>query len=237
MIEVHGLDEGLHWNTGDEAQTSEQSRRVDDFVEALHHKCIRAHRSFVLLSDHGMEPVKGSIDMRSVLDTLDGLAEEADYFVENTRATVWLHTERARRSVLGILAGLENGTVMPWRELSEYGVRFQDGAYGDVYFYADAGFTLFPNDFYHPVANLVQSLVDPAQRSRFRSPRHRADHGYLSESDAERGFMLVAEEGWRPVAEAIPITDVAPTLLHLIGLAPADTMRGRAAFFGPRGVA
>jgi hypothetical protein len=84
------------------------------------------------------------------------------------------------------------------------------------------------------LANLVQSLVDPAHRTRFRRPRRRGDHGYLSENAAERGFMLVAEQGFEPLEEVIPITDVAPTLLHLIGLTPADTMRGRAGFRGPR---
>jgi hypothetical protein len=234
MIEVHGFDESLHWMMGDEPETRDYSRQVDDFIAALHRKCIHANRSFALLSDHGMEPVVGSIDMRPVLDALNDLDEEADYFVENTRAAFWLRTDRARRSVLELLEGLENGTVLPWRDLAEYGIHFQEAAYGDIYFYADAGFSLFPTDFHHPLANLVQSLVDPAHRTRFRRPRRRGDHGYLSENAAERGFMLVAEQGFEPLEEVIPITDVAPTLLHLIGLTPADTMRGRAGFRGPR---
>lgn len=236
MIEVHGLDEMLHWRIDDRAEVLAHLSRVDEFVRALHQKCLRSNRCFLLLSDHGMEPVERWIDMRPVIGLLRGLRDEADFFIENTRATFWLHTERARQRVLDALAGLEHGTIVGWRDLAQYGVRFADASYGDVYFYADAGSTLFPNDFYHPLANLVLSVTDRAQRARYRHPRHRGDHGYFPDSACERGYLLVADEDLEVACEQASITDVAPTILDLVGLPAAPTMRGRPAFRRGRGV-
>jgi hypothetical protein len=91
--------------------------------------------------------------------------------------------------------------------------------------------TFFPNDFHQPLASLIMTLTDRQQRQRFRTPWHQADHGYPSEADSERGFMLLAEDGYRAaVDDEIALVDIAPSLLTLLGEAPAATMRGRSVF-------
>jgi hypothetical protein len=230
MIEVHGLDESLHWGMDDRSRIAGYFRQIDDFVAELHRKCLRANRRFILLCDHGMEPVHDSIDIRQGLEGLDVPTKEFDFFIENTRATIWIHTDRAREAILELLGGLKNGTVVRRQDLVPYGIRFPDDAYGEVYFYANPGFILFPNDFHQTLANLAQSLMDPQQRSRFRYPMHRGDHGYFSENACERGYMVLAEDGFTATSERISIIDIAPTILDLLGLAPSNTMQGRPAF-------
>jgi len=234
MIEVHGLDELLHWKMDDEPKIAGYFRQLDEFVAELHRKCLRTNRRFLLLCDHGMEPVHDSINIRQGLEALDVPTEELDFFIENTRATIWIHTDRAREATLELLGGLEHGTVVRRQDLNQYGIRFSDDSYGDVYFYAHPGSILFPNDFHQPLANLVQALMDPQQRSRYRYPKHRGDHGYFPENACERGYIVLTEDGFAATAERISITDIAPTILDLLGLAPATTMRGRPAFRNQR---
>jgi hypothetical protein len=234
MVEVHALDELLHWNTNDGPELAGYFRQVDEFVAELHRKCLRTNRRFLLLCDHGMERVHESIDIRQGLEALDIPMEELDFFIENTRATFWLHTDRAREAILELLGGLDHGTVVRRQDLDQYGIRFPDDAYGDVYFYAHPGSTLFPNDFYQPLANSVLALMDRQQRSRYRYPTHRGDHGYFPENACERGYIVLAADGFTATSERVSIVDIAPTILDLLGLAPPSTMQGRPAFRNQR---
>ena len=54
-----------------------------------------------------------------------------------------------------------------------------------------------------------------------------SDHGYLPEHVCERGFLLLADDGYEATAPSMSLIDVAPTLLALLGHRPAPTMRGR----------
>jgi hypothetical protein len=129
---------------------------------------------------------------------------------------------------------LDHGTVVRRQDLDQYGIRFPDDAYGDVYFYAHPGSTLFPNDFYQPLANSVLALMDRQQRSRYRYPTHRGDHGYFPENACERGYIVLAADGFTATSERVSIVDIAPTILDLLGLAPPSTMQGRPAFRNQR---
>jgi hypothetical protein len=230
IVDVHCLDHLQHWLMGDRQGMRELYAGVDDFVAALHAKCRQKGLGFVLLSDHGMEPVERVVDLVSPLRALPVPPDEYDLFVENTKATFWFHSSAASATIAAHLEERDDGTLLDRAAMARYELAFPDNRYGDAFFYARPGATFFPNDFHQPLAALIMSATDRQQRQRFRTPWHQADHGYLSESDSEIGFMVLAEDGYAPASDAISLIDIAPTLLDLLGREPAATMRGRSAF-------
>jgi len=230
LVDAHCLDHLQHWNMGDGDRIAGFYRGVDEFVAALHEKCRSRGIGFVVLSDHGMEPVERVIDLPAALARLPVRREAYDAFVENTKATLWFHDAgTADRMVTGLRAS-DLGILRLREEMRAYDLRFPDDRYGHAYFYARPGTTFFPNDFHQPLATIVRSLSDRQQRRRFRIPWHQADHGYLPDHDCELGFMALAEDGFEPVDDMVTLIDVAPTLLDLLGVSPPDSMKGRPAF-------
>ncbi|HJU65553.1 MAG TPA: alkaline phosphatase family protein, partial [Gemmatimonadaceae bacterium] len=230
MVEVHSLDRLQHWNLDQPERIRYYYRQTDDFVRELHQKCERNGVMFVLLSDHGMEPVSGYIDLMSGMQRLGVPASEFSYFIENTRATFWFHSDRARSTIGDWLASQRGGALLTYADMRQYGVDFRDASYGDVYFLPDAGKTLFPNDFCHPVANRVLAYRDWQQRARMTNARHRGDHGYRPDSESELGLLLVAGDGRGARAEDITLLDFAPSMLDLLGRSVPSSMRGISLF-------
>jgi hypothetical protein len=230
MVEVHCLDEVQHWMLDMADIVADGYRRVDRFVHDLHARCLGNGYGFMVLCDHGMEPVIGTIDLIGGLKSLGITDDEFDYYIENTRATFWLHTQRAREAILELLASLEHGIVVPREELARYRIHFRNSDYGDVYFYAEPGYIFFRNDFYQPIANVALSLLDRQQRSRLRNPRHRGDHGYFPEHPCERGFMILADEDFSTSLECAELIDFAPSVLALLGKKCPDSMKGQPVF-------
>jgi hypothetical protein len=230
MVDVHCLDHLQHWNMSDRRQIAEFLRGVDTFVAALHAKSLSHGLGFVVLSDHGMEPIDRVVDLRKVLHGLDLPADSYDVFIENTKATLWLHDAQAGARIVACLRSSPLGTLVERQEMRRYDLSFDDNSYGDAYFYAHPGATFFPNDFHQPLASLVRTVFDRQQRRRFRVPWHQADHGYLPDNDCEIGFMVLAEDGYEAVDEAVALIDLAPTLLDLLQLPKPGSMKGQVGF-------
>jgi len=230
MVEIHCLDQLQHWMSDQEKRILEAYREVDDLVLKLHQKCRGNGRAFLFLCDHGTESVKGIVDVVRGLESLDVPRDEYDYFIENTRARFWFHTPRAKRKITEFLESLPHGQVLSWQDLADFGVRFDNADFGDVYLYLEPGYIIFPNDFEHPLASRLLALVDWQQRPRFWNPRHRSDHGYLPDADSEIGFMILADEDFVATSNEVQMVDFAPSVLALLGENTADTMRGRPVF-------
>lgn len=230
MVEIHCLDQIQHWMADREDAVRSAYRQVDDFLEKLHTECLRSGRAFVFLSDHGSEPVKDTIDLAGALRRLELRGDEYDFYIENTRARFWLHTPRARSKVMELLESIPHSQVLSWQDLERFGIRFPSGDFGEVYLYPAPGYILFPNDFHHVLANRILALYDLQQRPRFFRPAHRSDHGYLPHAESETGFMVLADEDFAPRSSRIDMVDIAPTVLALLGIPPANTMCGQPAF-------
>ncbi len=227
MVDLHCLDHLQHWNMGDRQRIVEWFRGVDAFVEALHRRSQSRGLGFIVLSDHGMEPVDRVVDLRRELQRLDLPADAYDVFIENTRATLWFHDAAAGARISACLQANDRCIVLPREAMRQYNLLFDDNAYGDAYCYARPGATFFPNDFHQPLASLVMSVSDPQQRRRSRVPWHQADHGYLPDNDCEIGFMVLAGDGYEAIEEGVTLIDIAPTLLDLLDLPKPDTMKGQ----------
>jgi len=230
MVDSHCLDYLPHWNLDDELKISEYYRGIDEFVAALHAKCRHNTVGLILLSDHGQEPVRQVIDLPVRLRQLDLKPSEYDLFIEYTRATFWFQTDQARSRIPELLADSCGGTVMSYQELASYGVKFDDNDRGDSYFFADPGSTLWPNDFYQPLANALLACKDRGMRSRLRRPWHRGDHGHLPDNACETGFMVLADDAFVAPDDQFTLVDVAPSVLRLLGRPIPQAMKCRPLF-------
>ncbi len=229
-LDLYFLDQLQHWYLDDGVKIRKFYREVDQFVERLHYQCQKTNVSLMLLSDHGMEPVKGSIDIKSKLEKLEISSEEYTYFIEAPVARFWFHTERARSKILNMLSSVEHGKVQNYRDLQEYKIEFHDPKYGETYFRVDHGYIIFPHDFYHPLANVFLGLTDWQQRSRILNPKHRGYHGYPPNNESEKGFMILLDARYRTTKKEVGIIDVAPTVLGLLGYQMPDCMKGNCVF-------
>jgi hypothetical protein len=235
FLEMYALDLVQHWHLDDDGVMDDALRWTDDFVRALHARCIEHGTRFMLLVDHGQELVVGTIPLVQALQGSGVPESEFTYFAELASARLWFHSDRARRVLPSLLRELPHVTLRNWREMHACDVRFEDDTFGELYVFADAGYVFFPHDFYQPLGNLVLGIMDRQQRARAGQPVHRGNHGYLPENPSERGWMLIDDASLQPRATEASIVDVAPTLLDLVGATPPDHMRGRCLYGGNGG--
>jgi hypothetical protein len=230
LLELYALDILQHWNLDDGNKIIEFYRGVDNFVKNLYEKCQKLGIKLMILSDHGMEAVIGSIDIKRELKRLNLAEDEYTFFVEVPMARFWFHTDRARKEITEMLSSMKNGTLLSYKEMHDYNIKFDDHQYGEVYFVADPGYIIFPHDFYQPLANIFLGLKDWQQRSRLFNPIHRGYHGYLPQHESEKGFMMVLDDKYNVDKQEADIIDVAPTILGFLGYKPPDYMKGKSVF-------
>lgn len=87
-------------------------KKIDSFVERLHAKCRKNGITLMFLSDHGQEPVKGSIDLIRGLGKLSIPKDEYTFYIEAPKARFWFHSDRAREKIIDMLSTIENGTLL-----------------------------------------------------------------------------------------------------------------------------
>jgi predicted AlkP superfamily pyrophosphatase or phosphodiesterase len=230
FLELHSLDICEHWNLGDNGAVDGFYREVDEFIKRLHKKCEQKGMTLLILSDHGQERVKYSLDIQDELKRLDVPEDEYQFYLEAPMGRFWFRTDRARAKVVDMLSNIRNGTVLSYKDLHRYNVRFDHDQYGEIYFIADPGYIIFPNDFYQPLANIFLGLTDRQQRPRIWNPKLRGSHGYFPHHESEKGFMILLDNHYKADRQEIDIIDVAPSILGLLGCKKPDYMKGDVAF-------
>ena len=174
-----------------------------------------------------MERVQHSIDLKKALKGSQVPENSYEIFIEPSKATIWFHDPASRERLEASLRDLEGGEVLSREDLARYGLHFEDGRYGDLYFYARPGFSIFPSDFYQPLANLVLGLLDWQQRPRINDPCHKGEHGYLPEHECEAGLLLIANKE-EVIPERVRLVDIAPKIMDLVqvsGLGERGTLQ------------
>lgn len=230
ILELYSLDLIQQWNLDRAKIVSDFYGGIDKFLNSLSERCKANGVVLALLSDHGHEETKGSIDIKRELNGLNVAEDEYAYFIDVSMIRFWFGTDSARREILSKLSELENVTLLTSKDLNEYHLSFSDSQYGEVFFITDPGYIFFPHDFYQPLANLYLALSDPRQISRLKNPRHRGTHGYLPHHESERAFMIVVDEQYKASREQIDIIDVAPSVLSILGYRIPGSMRGFSVF-------
>ncbi|RJP85054.1 MAG: hypothetical protein C4518_16960 [Desulfobacteraceae bacterium] len=225
LFEIYALDVTSHWNLDHPKIMKNLYRKIDSLVQDLHQKAKQNNFAFLLLSDHGQEPVKGTIDIKKKLNHSKIPKNEYLFFVHAVQARFWFFTDRARKEITAMLSAIPNGQVLSYKDLHNYNMKFPDNRYGDTFFLTEPGYIMFPNDFYHPLANLFLGL-DRQQYRRIWSPHQKGYHGYLPSNDCEKGFMLITNDHFK-LKKNMNILDFAPSVLELLGYRKSDKMQGQ----------
>lgn len=230
LLELYSLDRYQQWNLDRPQDIRRFYSRIDQFLQKLQAKCESSGISLMIISDHGHEPIKGSIDLVSELQRLDLPESDYSYFIEVSSARLWFHSQTARRKITSRLSERQHGKLLSFEEMGEFDVPLSDPSYGEMFYFLDPGYIFFPHDFYHPLANLYLGLSDRMQRSRLRDPKHRGNHGHLPHFDTEKSFMILLEKNSKANRNQAGIIDVAPSILGVLGYEPPTTMRGHCLF-------
>lgn len=231
LVQIHSLDTLQHWNLDNPNYIQTSYGEIDRFVKELHNQCRKNGITLMVLSDHGQEPVKRSINILKLLRKMGIPKHEYTYYIEAPKARFWFHSDRARETILEKLSSIQNSTLLSYRDLHKYNVRFEEESFGEYYLIAEPGYIYFPNDFYHPLANIFLGVTDRQQRSRLSSPQYRGYHGYLPHNESEKGFMILLDDCYKASKKAVKIIDVAPTVLRLLGYEKPDYMIGNCVFY------
>jgi hypothetical protein len=226
-IEFHAFDLASHWRLDQPRQMALYSRRLDQFLEKVHARCLAQDVPCWIVSDHGQELVVGSIDLVARLRHAGVPASEYDYFLAVGIARFWFHTSRAREAIQTILEEIPHLSLLTPDELRGHDVDLDGDLFGQFYAVADHGWIFFPHDFYHPLGNLYLGLKHQVMRPRVRDPRHRAYHGQLPDHPSEPGFVVSADPRFQAHVDEAAMIDFAPSLLTVLGEPIPGQMRGR----------
>jgi arylsulfatase A-like enzyme len=230
LLEVYAYDLFSHWNLDRPAAMKSKLTELDRQIGELDERCREQGVRFMLLSDHGQEPVRDSIDLRRALATAGVPRSDYTYYLEAAIARFWFRNDRARTRITALLESTENTTLLTYRQLHEHHICFDDDSYGEMFLYAHPGHVFHPNDFTQPLGNLYMALSESTMRHRLFNSRHRGYHGYLPGHPADEGFMILSDPECRAVGEQIALVDIAPTILALIDEPVPTHMKGTAAF-------
>lgn len=230
VLELYSLDRFQQWNLDRVDETRRFYGLIDRFLKRLHEKCAAAGMTLAIVSDHGHEVTRDSIDLVAKLKQSDVDETEYSYFLEVNMVRFWFHTENARHKIGAILSSLEHGRLLTFADMAKYHVPLDDARYGEVFFILESGYMFFPHDFYHPIANVFFAVTDRMQRSRLSDPRHRANHGYLPDSETEQAFAILLDRSQRATVREGELIDLAPSLLKFMGRTPPESMKGRRLF-------
>lgn len=229
-FEIHSYDIAVHYSVHQPEVMKERGRQLDELVKALHDKAVALGQRFVLVVDHGQEPIVGSVNLEKVIKRSDANPNEFVYFTAQGVAKFWFRTPEAEGKITAALRDTPKLNVMDWRQLNDRFGFTLGKQWGHLYAITDNNHVFFPHDFHHILAHLHLGLTNKAMRSRLTDFNVKAYHGQMPGHPAERGFMVAADDSVKSLAaanELVQIIDVAPTLLSMVGAEPAGHMRGR----------
>jgi predicted AlkP superfamily pyrophosphatase or phosphodiesterase len=128
------VEKKIRWLEQQVLQVWEQAERVYDDV------------SLYVISDHGMAPVTGSIDLISKVEAT-GLQYGKDYisFYDSTMARFWFKNRIAEEKISNLLNSIGEGKIVSEEELRGMHVYFEDHRFGEMIFLMDEGILINPS--------------------------------------------------------------------------------------------
>lgn len=206
MVKVNLLDHLGHGHGPGSAELEEALARIDarigEAVEA------NPDKEFLVVSDHGMSPVEGSVDLRGELqDRLESFEEGEDYvpYYNSTSAYFRWRGPGVREAAREVVEGLDGVRILDEDEREELGIDGVVPAYGDDIVATETGLVISP-DFY-------------------RSDVPQGMHGFAT-TDQEEAVLVSPH---RSTAAGGRMWDVGPTVLEACGL-EAGGITGKSLF-------
>lgn len=143
FLQNHAFDIKQHWYIDDPAALKDALARTDKFVGRMAEKCAASGHTMVLLSDHGQDPVTGTVPLVQTLRNSGVPEDEYTYYCELPTARLWFHTDRARDTIKPLVEALPNSQLVHYTDMHQYDVRFEDDSYGEYYVICEPGSIFF----------------------------------------------------------------------------------------------
>jgi|LSQX01.2.fsa_nt_gb predicted AlkP superfamily pyrophosphatase or phosphodiesterase len=144
------LDAFLHDNVLNPKAVSERlslyEARLKSFFKRLKEKEISI--KFTIISDHGMTPLKGTVDLMKRIDELE-LKFAKDYVAvyDSTMARFWYLDSKAKEKIRNRLSNPDcRGTFLTEEEKAHYGINFAAQKFGEDIFLMHTGVQIAPCD-------------------------------------------------------------------------------------------
>lgn len=213
LVKLGALDHLGHKHGPQSQPIRQKLLEIDGFVSQFAEKCAQLLHDvhLVVFSDHGMNPVIGTVNLFESLKQLPILMGD-DYFVflNSTVANFWFKNRKAERIVIDVLRGTGHGKILDETRLTELGIDAIGTEYGELLFALDEGYVFFP-DFYR------------------KRTVPKGMHGYAySTYDAPLllFYSLTSREQFE-VRDIVQHIDIMPTVLELMDLPIPLTCEGR----------
>lgn len=213
LLRLASLDRLGHKHGPESEEVRKRLGEIDAIVREVTEKGIESNSSvhFVIFSDHGMVPVKGHVDLLSLLERLP-VKMPRDYivFLNSTVASFWFSNDRAEEIIAGELGSIEPGMVLDKSKLKQLEIDEIGSEYGDLLFALKEGNVFFP-DFYR----------------RRRPPK--GMHGYAFATYDKPPFIIYSPGiSYNSSRDAnARFIDVMPTILDLLNLPVPSTCEGK----------
>lgn len=205
VIHVGELD-GLGHRYGPHPELfAEHLKEIDSWIRRAYElvKQRDLNCNLIIASDHGMVDVKDTIDIERKLKRIQlKVPKDYVYFLDSTMARFWFSNDKARYLIEEILSNIPNGHILSQEEKERLHINFEHNAYGELLFWVNKGYLIFPNFF--------QSIV---------SEKTKGMHGYINDDD---GALIVYSDGKNMKKiikkDVVPLVEVYQITRNLVGL-------------------
>jgi len=104
--------------------------------------------NLIVVSDHGMRRVVGSINILKQLEKLRSKPiRDYLFFLDSVAARFWFKNEKSKKEITNMLSNLSHGHILSNDEKKMLHINFPHNKYGDLLFWADKGFVMTPSFF------------------------------------------------------------------------------------------
>jgi predicted AlkP superfamily pyrophosphatase or phosphodiesterase len=144
LLYTAGLDAEMHAH----GTLSERVEKKLEYYRERIERIVRAcpYSRIAVLGDHGMCDVDGTLDLISLVDSLDRKTRDGFIpFYDSTMARFRVLRESAGRELEDLLSRIDAGSLLDRESLERLGVFFPDGRFGDIIFLADRGKIILPS--------------------------------------------------------------------------------------------
>ena len=148
FVYTASFDGVLHEKINDVPSIKNKLAEIRKQIEHLYNKAAEYAENvqFTVISDHGMTPLAGTVDIMKVLEASD-LVFGKDYGAcfDSTMARFYYLNEKAEPVISGLMKNFP-GHFLSKDEEIKYGIYRSDRIFGDAIFLLDAGIQIVPSD-------------------------------------------------------------------------------------------
>ena len=167
FVYTASFDGLLHDKINDAQSIAEKLNEMQKQIEHLFAKAQEYAENvhFTIISDHGMTPLAGTVDVMSEIDR-SGLVFGRDYGAcfDSTMARFHYLNENAGKVITGIMNNFP-GHFLSKDEEKKYGIYRTDRMFGDAIFLLDAGIQIVPSDMGGKPLNGMHGFVPENEHS------------------------------------------------------------------------